>query len=951
MAQKIQAFLLSGRLEIDAKAAHKDLKLAEAEAKSLTKSVEQSSVSFKGLKQAAESQAKSTRQTLAQSLLEGKRNIGGLVQEARAAQKDFEKLEKAEAKALKLTSGGGGFKSLLGGLSGGSGDSGGGLLGGLASGLQLLPGLSVVTGALGSVAGAMKSGVGVGFDYNRMLEENKIAFEVMLGSADKAQSHLKELAKFAETSPFTFPEVVQSSKRLQAMGFTAESIVRTLRIVNDTAAATGAGSEGLDRITLALGQINTKGRVMAQEMNQLTEAGIPAWKLLGDQIALVDKKFAKLGDDERSAQVMKLVEQGAIKGAPAVEALLRGLDKRFGGLGERFANETASGLESNMSDVTNRLAGTATQNLFGGYKDVLRTGLAGLNGAAMEGAAQKINGGSGVAINTVEGFTKSIQDRFPAILETGKGIGAAAMQGTKEKLGIESPSTVFAAYGGFAVEGFAYGKDGKGGLASAESKAKLISALEELLEDPRIKAMLATLRFSEGAGYGTKVGGKQHDVTGLKDTSIVHVGRDKRGKELYSSADGGYQIINKTEKGLQRALGQLPFDEHGQDLRAVYLMIQRGAIEPLLRGDLLRAVQDLNKEWASLPGSPYGQGTRSFSSISRVYKNALNSGGEAGAPTSADNAYFSSKMLVRPRLREDYNAGRDPFMRPNITIPNPFSDLKKTLVDTVPVIVNVRDTFTGSLVELTSDVSTLATRIDEKPLKIVPAALNDLSKSAQTAEAPIKGLIKTLSFADTLRGAVNQSAGFLPSQQVGKKRGFFSKLLGGVAPFLQFIPGFGPIASQLASIASSAIGGDYGGALSGTAGLNLHAKAATFGGKRAFGGPVSKGRAYIVGDGGREEVFIPNQDGTIHPDANRFRRGASSGGNSAYQHMMLAALDNLQAHTARVGHHLARIESTSPGDVFVAGAKARPHAAADAMMTAMDRNAAYSEGLGRRMRV
>jgi hypothetical protein len=200
-----------------------------------------------------------------------------------------------------------------------------------------------------------------------------------------------------------------------------------------------------------------------------------------------------------------------------------------------------------------------------------------------------------------------------------------------------------------------------------------------------------------------------------------------------------------------------------------------------------------------------------------------------------------------------------------------------------------------------------------------------------------------LSFAQTLRGSLDQASGFLPSQQVGKKRGFFSKLLGGAAPFLQFIPGFGPIASQLASIAGSAVGGDYGGALSGASKLK-------FGGKRAFGGRVSKGRAYIVGDGGREEVFSPDQDGMIHPNANNFRRGgASSGGNSAYEHTMLAVLHTLQAHTERVGHHLARIEATSPGDVFVAGAKARPHAATDAVTRSLAMDASRIDVMGRRL--
>ena len=38
-----------------------------------------------------------------------------------------------------------------------------------------------------------------------------------------------------------------------------------------------------------------------------------------------------------------------------------------------------------------------------------------------------------------------------------------------------------------------------------------------------------------------------------------------------------------------------------------------------------------------------------------------------------------------------------------------------------------------------------------------------------------------------------------------------------------------------------------------------------FGGARAAGGPVSRGRAYLVGEGG-PEMFVPRQNGTIVPN-------------------------------------------------------------------------------------
>ena len=48
--------------------------------------------------------------------------------------------------------------------------------------------------------------------------------------------------------------------------------------------------------------------------------------------------------------------------------------------------------------------------------------------------------------------------------------------------------------------------------------------------------------------------------------------------------------------------------------------------------------------------------------------------------------------------------------------------------------------------------------------------------------------------------------------------------------------------------------------------------------ERAAGGPVTAGRPYIVGDGGRPELFVPNQSGTILPSVPTGMGGAAGGG-------------------------------------------------------------------------
>jgi len=100
-----------------------------------------------------------------------------------------------------------------------------------------------------------KETIGTAIDFNSMLQTAKIGFTTMLGSAEKAQKLLDEMADFAvkNSTVFEFPGLVEASKRMLAYGFAAEEVLPTLQAVGDTAAAVGSGAVGIDRITLALG--------------------------------------------------------------------------------------------------------------------------------------------------------------------------------------------------------------------------------------------------------------------------------------------------------------------------------------------------------------------------------------------------------------------------------------------------------------------------------------------------------------------------------------------------------------------------------------------------------------------------------------------------------------------------------------------------------------------------
>lgn len=88
----------------------------------------------------------------------------------------------------------------------------------------------------------------------------------------------------------------------------------------------------------------------------------------------------------------------------------------------------------------------------------------------------------------------------------------------------------------------------------------------------------------------------------------------------FSTAAGAYQFLHRTWTGLVKQYGFPDFSPESQDLGAIALIVGRGAIADVINGDLVAALPKCAKEWASLPGSPYGQPTISEAKCEAVFR-------------------------------------------------------------------------------------------------------------------------------------------------------------------------------------------------------------------------------------------------------------------------------------------------------------------------------------------
>ncbi|MEW6049238.1 MAG: tape measure protein, partial [Bacillota bacterium] len=193
--------------------------------------------------------------------------------------------------------------------------------------------------------------VNTAITMNARLEQSRIAFGNLLGSAQAADKLLRDLYEFAARTPFEFPELQDAARRMLALGFSARDILPVLRAVGDAAAGLGMGTAGIDRIILALGQMQAKAKVSGEEMRQLTEAGIPAWQILADAIGTTTQ------------QVMEMAEKGLIPADRAIAVLVEGMRQRFGGMMEEQAR-SFEGMISTIRDNVRMLVQQITEGLF-----------------------------------------------------------------------------------------------------------------------------------------------------------------------------------------------------------------------------------------------------------------------------------------------------------------------------------------------------------------------------------------------------------------------------------------------------------------------------------------------------------------------------------------------------------------------------------------------------------
>lgn len=200
-----------------------------------------------------------------------------------------------------------------------------------------------------TVIGAIQGGkafISLGME----MENTRAKFEVLLGSADRANKMVAEIAKFANETPYGSEELQKSAETMLGFGIAGEKIMPTLEMLGNVAMG---DKQKLASLTLAFSQATSTGKLMGQDLLQMINAG---FNPLNEMSKQTGKSIAQLKDEMSKGLISAQMLEDAFRGATSAGG-------QFDGMMTKMSETTSGKLAVLLGDLRGKLTEMAERML------------------------------------------------------------------------------------------------------------------------------------------------------------------------------------------------------------------------------------------------------------------------------------------------------------------------------------------------------------------------------------------------------------------------------------------------------------------------------------------------------------------------------------------------------------------------------------------------------------
>lgn len=304
-------------------------------------------------------------------------------------------------------------------------------------------GLSVLTGAIGSVTAALGAGAVAGVKYNASIETYQTSFEVMTGSAEKAAEVIDRLKKVGAETPFELPDLADTTQLLMNYGLTADEAMDKMMMLGDISQGS---ADKMSRIAMAYGQMSSAGKVQLEDVKQMIEAGFNPLQEIS----------------ESTGESMSSLYDRISKGTISVDEITASMERATSEGGKYYQSmekqsQTFDGMISTLKDNAQQLLGDVVQPISDSMVSTLlpaaidsinqmanafqTQGVDGLIQAGSQilanlltGIAQALPNMITTAVQVIQAFITSLNTNLPQMLSAGGQILSALILGIAQLL-------------------------------------------------------------------------------------------------------------------------------------------------------------------------------------------------------------------------------------------------------------------------------------------------------------------------------------------------------------------------------------------------------------------------------------------------------------------------------------------------------------------------------------
>jgi len=170
------------------------------------------------------------------------------------------------------------------------------------------------------------------------LQQTSKSFEVLTGNVEIANGLFAQLATYANTTPFEFPDIAKAGQTLLGFGISSDQVFDKIKVLGDLAAATGANFSSL---AVVFGQVNATGKLMGGDALQLVNNSIPIYNMLAKQMGV------------ETGKVKEQIEKGAVS-VDIFNAALANATKE-GGFAFKGVDTLANSFNGRMSTLNDAM--------------------------------------------------------------------------------------------------------------------------------------------------------------------------------------------------------------------------------------------------------------------------------------------------------------------------------------------------------------------------------------------------------------------------------------------------------------------------------------------------------------------------------------------------------------------------------------------------------------------